>query len=140
MLREDKSKQADKGCTIIKITSFVNHKPKDTIIKSTNIIEELKSKEKPSDPGPEEGKHEDNDSQKEMSGGEEQGEAEQEEMVEQEEMRDDSINTGEYIYLKDQGKYACIKSVIDEGLYECDVKQQGKEEDIQMLTLLPLKQ
>jgi len=36
MLREDKSKN-DKGTTI-KITTFVNHKPKESIIKSENII------------------------------------------------------------------------------------------------------
>jgi hypothetical protein len=46
MLREDKNSKIEKNCTIIKITSFVNHKAKESIIKSTNIIEELKSKEK----------------------------------------------------------------------------------------------
>jgi hypothetical protein len=98
MYREDKVGKGEKNCTIIKITSFVNHKPKESIIKSTNIIEELKSKEKLIDPevvvpiseepilaeptGPvlEEAKHGSDHSQKEMSlGGEEEGEAEHEE-------------------------------------------------------------
>jgi hypothetical protein len=52
MYREDKSKD-NKGCTI-KITTFVNHKAKESIIKSSNIIEELKQAENPG----EEQKHE----------------------------------------------------------------------------------
>ena len=76
MYREDKNSKIEKNCTIIKITSFFNHKPKESIIKSTNIIEELKSKEKlvepevlpePSLAGPEEAKHGSDHSQKEMS-------------------------------------------------------------------------
>ena len=58
MLREDKSKN-DKGTTI-KITSFVNHKAKESIIKSENIIAQLKQKELG-----EENKHE--GSEKELS-------------------------------------------------------------------------
>ena len=58
MLREDKSKN-DKGTTI-KITSFVNHKAKESIIKSENIIAQLKQKE-----SGEENKHE--GSEKELS-------------------------------------------------------------------------
>ena len=91
MYRQDKNSKTEKNCTIIKITSFVNHKAKESIIKSTNIIEELKSKEKMDElpvipesalsestlPEPEEAKHASELSQKDMSiGEEEEGEAE----------------------------------------------------------------
>lgn len=160
MLREDKVGKGDKGYTIIKITSFVNHKPKESIIKSNNIIEELKTKEKKKEelaqikeeppqikeeplqilePGPEESKHPDEDSQKDMSEGEEQGEAEQEEMIQQEEEEEpaissDAVNVGDYIFMINQGKYASVKSCIEDTLFECVIINK-KEEDVQMLML-----
>jgi hypothetical protein len=40
MYREDKKSNEKQG-TIIKITSFVNHKAKESIIKSSNILEKI---------------------------------------------------------------------------------------------------
>jgi hypothetical protein len=123
MYREDKSKQ-DKGCPIIKITTFVNHKPKEQIIKSSNIIEELNRKKG------EEAKHEGSD--KEVS--DEEGEAELEEINIDHEQR--GVEPGDIVFLINQHKYALVKSCIEDILFECDVKVPGsKIEDIQMLML-----
>ena len=123
MYREDKSKN-DKGCTI-KITTFVNHKAKESIIQSSNIIEELKKAENPG----EEQKHE--GSEKALSE-HEQGEDEQEEMEEEPQVDTDSVHVGDNIFLINQNQFASIKSCIEDTLFECDVKG-----DPQMLMLAP---
>ena len=112
MLREDKSKN-DKGTTI-KITTFVNHKPKESIIKSENIIAQLKEEKKEG----EEQKHE--GSEKDLSE-HEQGEDEQEEM-ENQPSDDGAAHVGDNIFLINQKSYACIKNCIEDTLFECDVK------------------
>ena len=117
MYREDKSKD-NKGCTI-KITTFVNHKAKESIIKSSNIIEELKKAEN-ENPGPDEEQKHDG-SEKDLSD-HEQGEDEQEEIQEEPQVDTDSVNVGDNIFLINQNQYASIKSCIEDTLFDCDVK------------------
>ena len=124
MLREDKSKN-DKGTTI-KITTFVNHKAKESIIKSENIIAQLQEEKKEG----EEQKHE--GSEKALSE-HEQGEDEQEEMQEEQPSDDGKANVGDHIFLINQKSFACIKNCIEDTLFECDVKG-----DTQMLILPPI--
>ena len=101
-MKREKVNKNEGQAAITKVTSFVNHKAKETIIKHHKTGTESKVEE-----------------EKKSENGEEEGEQEQEEMHSDDESEAVQVKTNEYIYVVTLKQYFFVKSKISDDEFEC---------------------